>query len=570
MILQALNNCYQRFKDDPSIDIPLTGFGREKIHFCLVINREGEIVQIKDLREMSGKKTVPVELTVPVLGKKKSSGIESKFLWDNTGYVLGADNKGKDDRTMECFKTFKKLHHEIGDYVYDDGMEALLKFLNAWEPEKAQSLQHWDEMSGTNIVFQLDGERRYLHDRPAVQIAWSQFVQGEKSGLISTCLVSGDKAPIALLHPPVKGVKDAHTAGAGIASYNIKASESYGKTQNYNAPVSKAIAFSYTTILNHLLRFGSRQKVQIADATTIFWTERDSPIEGFMGVILNPQDDSGELSEIQKFLEAVRDGKMYPEIGDPDIQFYILGLSPNVSRLSVRFWHISTVGDMAEKIGQHFRDLSIIRRFEKDPEFPGMWHILRQTALQGKTDNIPPLLAGAVMRSILTGEPYPQTLLSGVIGRIRADHDINYLRTAIIKACLVRKFRINHIEKEVKMALDKDSKNTAYRLGRLFATLEKAQQDAIPGANTTIKDRYYGSASATPRSVFPQLLRMAQHHIQKAEYGRRTDKMIEEIVSEIKEFPAHLSLDDQGMFAIGYYHQRQAFYTKSENQKEGE
>ncbi|MGD9578747.1 MAG: type I-C CRISPR-associated protein Cas8c/Csd1, partial [Syntrophorhabdus sp.] len=442
MILQALNNCYQRLKDDPSIDIPLTGFGRQKIHFCLVINQEGEIVQVKDLRDMTGKKAVPVELTVPQIGKKRSIGVEPNFTWDNTAYILGADNKGRDNRSLDCFRAFKELHHEVCDHIQDDGMKALLKFLDTWEPENAPNLQYWDEMAGMNIVFQLDGERRYIHDRPAVQMAWSQYVQREGEDFIATCLVSGEKASIAILHPPVKGVKDAQTSGAGIISFNLRAFESYGKTQNYNAPVSKAIAFSYTTILNHLMRFGSRQKVQIADATTIFWTERNSPIEGFMGAILNPQDDSGELSEIRKFLEAVRDGKMYPGIGDPDIRFYILGLSPNASRLSVRFWHVSTVGDMAEKIGQHFRDLSITRRFEKDPEFPGMWHILRQTAPQGKTENIPPLLAGAVMRSILTGAPYPQTLLSGVIGRIRADHEVNYLKAAIIKASLVRKFRI--------------------------------------------------------------------------------------------------------------------------------
>lgn len=570
MILQALDNYYQRLKDDPSTNIPLTGLGRQKIHFCLAINKEGDIVQVKDLREISGKKMVPVELTVPQLGKKRSVGIEPNFTWDNTAYVLGADNKGKDDRAMECFQAFKEMHHAIGDAIQDDKMAALLKFLDKWNPEKARELPHWEEMAGTNVVFQLDGELAYIHDYPAIQIAWAQYLESEGNEFIATCLVSGKKVPIALLHPPVKGVKDAQTSGAGIVSFNLKAFESYGKSQNYNAPVSKVIAFSYTTVLNHLLRFGSRQKVQIADATTIFWTERESPIEGFMGVILNPQDDSGELSEIRQFLEAVRDGKMYPEMGDLNNKFFILGMSPNASRLSVRFWHVSTVGDMAEKIGQHFRDLSIVRRFEKDPEFPGMWHILRQTALQGKSENIPPLLADAVMRSILTGAPYPQTLLSGVMNRIRADHEINYLRSAIIKACLVRKRRINNLREEVTMALDKESTNTAYRLGRLFAVLEKAQQDAVPGANATIKDRYFGSASATPRSVFPQLLRLAQHHIQKAEYGRRTDKMIEDILYEIKEFPAHLSLDDQGMFAIGYYHQRQAFYTKSENQKEGE
>ncbi len=566
MILQALNNYYQRLRDNP--DMPLQGFGKQKIHFCLVINKDGELLQVKDLREISGKKPIPITLTVPQLNKKRSSGIDPNFVWDNTGYVLGVDNKGKSERTMECFKSFKDFQHKIGDQIEDDGLKALLKFLDSWTPEKATKLEKWEEMAGQNLVFQLDGDRRYLHDRSAIQAAWARFISAERKGFIAPCLVSGETAPIARLHPPIKGVRGAQPSGASIVSFNLDAFESYGKTQNYNAPISETIAFTYTTVLNHLLRFESRQKVQISDTTTVFWTERESPIEGFMGVILNPTDEAGDLSNIRLFLEAVRDGKMYPELGDPDIKFYILGLSPNASRLSVRFWHTSTVADIAEKIGQHFRDLTIVKQYENNPEFPGMWQLLRQTAVQGKTENIHPLLAGAVMRSILTGNTYPQVLLASVIGRIRAEQDINYLRAAIIKACLVRKFRINHIGKEVKMSLDKESTNVAYRLGRLFATLEKAQLDAVPGANTTIKDRYYGSASTTPRVVFPQLLRLAQHHIQKADFGRWTDKMIEDIMSGIIEFPAHLSLDDQGMFAIGYYHQRQAFYTKSKDEKE--
>jgi len=569
MILQALNSYYERLKDDPATNIPLPGFGRQRIHFCLVIDQGGKLLQVKDLREISGKKTIPIELTLPQIGKKKSSGIEPDFTWGNTGYVLGLDKKGNSERSLDCFEAFKKLQHKVGDHVQDEGMKALLEFLDAWKPEKAQELNHWDEMVGRNVVFQLDGDRCYLHDRPTVQSAWSQFSAEKDKDFIATCLVSGEIGPIARLHPGIKGVKDAPLTGAGIVSFNLDAFESYGKTQNYNAPVSEPVAFAYTTVLNYLLRYGSRQRVQIGDATTVFWTERESPLEGFMGVILNPTDEAGDLLKIRLFLEAARDGKMYSELGDPDVKFYILGLSPNISRLSVRFWHVSTVGDIAEKIGQHFRDLTIVRRYESDPEFPGMWHLLRQTAVQGKTENIPPLLAGALIRSILTGAAYPQTLLASVIGRIRADQDINYLRAAIIKACLVRKSRINRIKKEVKMALDKESTNVAYRLGRLFAALEKAQLDAVPGANTTIKDRFYGSASATPRVVFPQLLRLAQHHIQKAEYGRWTDRMIEEIIGGISEFPSHLSLDDQGLFTIGYYHQRQAFFTKSTDEKEG-
>ena len=321
--------------------------------------------------------------------------------------------------------------------------------------------------------------------------------------------------------------------------------------------------------------------MQIGDTSIVFWTERESPIEGFMGIILNPSEDAGDMLNIRLFLEAVRDGKKPADIGDQDVKFYILGLSPNAARISVRFWHVSTVGDILEKIGQHFKDLSIIKRFDSDPEFPSLRQILRETAVRKDPKNIHPLLAGAIMRSILTGATYPQTLLTVILSRIRSEQsmkdergrpilNVNYLRAAIIKACLVRYYRINKISKEVGMSLDKESTNVAYRLGRLFAVLEKAQMDAAAPArlNTTIKDRFYGAASATPSTVFPQLLRLAQHHIQKAEFGRHNDRMIEEIMQGVKEFPAHLGLDEQGMFAIAYYHQRQAFYSKTINQKE--
>ncbi len=404
---------------------------------------------------------------------------------------------------------------------------------------------------------------------PKFRDAWLKYYPKTSSDQFATCLVSGKKTPIARLHPKIKGVRGSQTSGASIISFNLDAFLSYGKKQNFNAPVSEGIAFAYTTALNHLLRFESRQKVQIGDTATVFWTERESPIEGFMGMIFDPQDNAGDTMDIRLFLEAVRDGNMPSEIGDPDIKFYILGISPNASRLSVRFWHVSTVGDISAKIGQHFKDLSIIKNYDSDPEFPGIWQTFKGNRNLAKKRTISyPVLAGSVIRSILTGVAYPQSLLTAVINRIRADQKVNYLRAALIKACLVRKYRITNKSMEVNMALNKESTNFAYRLGRLFAALEKAQKDAVPGANTTIKDRFYGSASATPRTVFPQLLRLTQHHIQKAEYGRNTDKMIEEIMQGIQEFPAHLSLDDQGLFAIGYYHQRQAFYPKTTEKKE--
>jgi CRISPR-associated protein Csd1 len=564
-----LNQYYERLRDNPEVDIPLTGFSRQKIHFALLLDRDGRLLQTLDLRESQGNKKIPKQLTVPE-PVKRTVGIAPNFMWDKTCYVLGADDKEGSKRCEEAFEKFRAYHHELGDGVNDEGMIAVLRFLDSWKPEDSNTLPCWDEMAGMNVVFRLDGDLRYVHERPAVKEAWINHRAQNASAVVATCLVSGKEKPIARLHPDIKGLSGAQAKGAALVSFNRDAFESYGKDQNYNAPVSEDIAFAYTTALNYLLRFGGRRKVQIGDATTVFWTERESPVEGFMGMILDPRDDAGDIMDIRLFLEAVRDGKMPTEIGDPNIKFYILGLSPNAARISVRFWHVSSVGEIMSRIGQHFRDLSIVRQYENEPAFPGIWWLLRETAVQRDSRNIHPLLAGALMRSILTGAAYPQNLLMAILGRIRADQEINYLRVALIKACLVRQRRINHLAEEVTMALDKESINVAYRLGRLFAVLEKAQMEAVPGANTTIKDRYYGSASATPGVVFPQLLRLAQHHIQKAEWGRRYDNMIGEIVGGIKAFPTHLSLEDQGMFAIGYYHQRQAFYTKTSGQEEGQ
>jgi CRISPR-associated protein Csd1 len=570
MILQALDAYYERLIQKGEPPVPPLGFAWRPISFELVIDQEGNLLQVKDLREPVKNRMVPTQMVVPYLGRKKAAGIDPDFLWGPTGYLLGGDNKDKPDRVERTFNEFKKFQHQMGDNVQDEGLRAVLTFLDHWDSNKAKELSEWDDVQGTNIVFRLEGRQEHVHQRPILQNIWKTYYALDGTEGENICLICGEKLPTSKLHPGIKGVDNTATAEAALVSFNLPAFKSYGKEQNLNAPACKHSAFNYTTSLNYLLRRDNHQRVKIADTVTVFWTARESPIEGFMGMILNPQEDAGDLQEVRLFLEAVRDGKMPNEIGALDIPFYVLGLSPNAARISIRFWNASTVGVMAERIGQHFRDFSIARSFDTDPEFPGMRQLLRQTAVQGKSENIPPLLAGALMRSVITGSAYPQSLLSVVIGRIRADQSINYLRAALIKACLVRKFRIQKVDKEVTMSLDKESTNIAYRLGRLFAVLEKAQKDAIPRANTTIKDRFYGSASATPRVVFPQLLRLAQHHIQKLkeEFGRHIDKMIEEIVCGIKEFPAHLNLDDQGLFAIGYYHQRQAFYAKSEKQKE--
>jgi CRISPR-associated protein Csd1 len=336
---------------------------------------------------------------------------------------------------------------------------------------------------------------------------------------------------------------------------------------------------------------GREQRIQIGDATTVFWAERPSfrlEEDIFSHLFYpngkindNPNDESSSVRDpettrlVHDILSRMREGKQITgamQGVNTETRFFILGLSPNASRISIRFWHNDTFGDYVKQIGQHFKDLSLVRsNTQYDPEFIPVPRILLETAPLRDKNRIPPLLGGALMQSILTGSCYPQSLYTAILSRIRNDHNVNYVRVSVIKACLARRARIfnNMNGKEIlAMSLNEQATSKAYRLGRLFALLEKAQQDAVPNSNATIKDRYFGAASATPGAVFPILLRLAQHHISKAEYGFSTDKKIEEVISGIDTFPAHLNLEDQGVFVLGYYHQRQAIYQKSEK-KEG-
>lgn len=573
MILHALSQYYERLAIQSLV--PEFGFSEENVGFLLEIDKTGTLIQVHDLREGQGGKLRPRLMEIPYTNKVnvRSGNIEPNFLVDKASYVLGKDNKTKPDRLLKLHQSFVSLLGTVLNHVIDDGASAVLAFYERWQPDFAQRLEYWEDIVSDNagfIAFKLTGERQRIDKRDAVRRSWQRYLANQQSELQGQCLLSGaENVDIQKLHAQFKGIAGGQSSGKSLVSFNIKSAESYDKDQSFNAPVSVAEEFKSSTALKKLIRT-KEHHLYIGETYTVFWTERDSPIESIFGMVLNPRDAAaGDDKELAVFLETITQGKL-PREYDPDIRFYILGLSPNAARLSVRFWHVSTVKDISEKLGQHFRDLDMVKSFDNDLEHPGIWRLLNETTNKKSKDGPPSLLAGAVMQSILTGSLYPQALLAAVVGRIRADQTINYMRAAIIKAVLIRKARIVKKHLEVPMALDKGNKTPAYLLGRLFAVLEKAQQDAIPNANTTIKDRFYGSASATPRVVFPQLLRLAQHHIQKAEYGRARDKQIEEIVCDIPEFPAHLGLDDQGLFAIGYYHQRQDFFKKTQKQNDKE
>ncbi|MBG0791334.1 MAG: type I-C CRISPR-associated protein Cas8c/Csd1 [Desulfovibrionaceae bacterium] len=571
MILQALTDYYERLSADPKADVPEFGFGRQGVHFALPLNRDGGLAgRPLDLRDEKGRAR-RIEVPGPMV---RTVGVVPNFAWDNTGYVLGADGKGKPARTAETHAAFKMLATEVLGGVDDEGASALLAFLEGWDPLEAEALPGWEDMLGLNLVFMLDGEPGFLHDRPAFRQAWLRHLEACEGGEKGMCLVTGQVAPIPLTHAKIKGVIGAQTSGASLVSFNFDAAKSFGKEQNLNAPVSERAAFAYAAALNHLLAPESKRKLRVGETTVVFWTGAPGEAEAFFNFAMGGKqaEDTDLVQRMEGYLSAVAQGKYPEELGDAKAPFYLLGLSPNAARLSVRFWHVGTVGGMAENLGKHYRALALQRRFDSDPEHPSPWQLLRELAPQRDSNNLSPLLYGQFVRSIVQGLPYPQTLLSAAVGRIRADKEINYLRTAVIKAFLVR----NNVYEEMTMALNKENRETGYLLGRLFATLERTQHTALGNVNASVRDKYFASAAATPGLVFPILINNAQNWLSKIAkdkggLARFYDGIIMEIVGSLDDragYPKTLSLDGQGLFTIGYYQQMQDFYTKKEKNTE--
>jgi CRISPR-associated protein Csd1 len=315
-----------------------------------------------------------------------------------------------------------------------------------------------------------------------------------------------------------------------------------------------------------LLAKDSKQRLQVGDASTVFWSAKESKMEKvFANFFGKTETEEHEDTEAIKALYAAPKTGAKP-LNDDLTPFFVLGLSPNASRIAIRFWHSGTVAEVAKNIRQHFDDCEIAHG-PKQPKHLPLFRMLVSTAMQGKADNIQPNLAGEVMRAILAGTPYPHTLLQAAVRRNRAEQKVTYERASLIKAVLVREARYRKKEKEAGMSLDREIKNTGYLLGRLFAVLEHAQEWANPSINATIKDRFYGAASSTPVIAFPHLMKLKNHHLAKLENKGSAvflEKEISGIMAGLSEFPAHLDMADQGRFAVGYYHQRQDFYTKKD------
>lgn len=586
MIFKSIVESYERLAAQNIV--PAFGSTQEKIGFCVVLDRDGNIKDISNLSNANDKKSKWMLLTVPSSFKRSGISPASFFLWDKAAFVFGVEQKvGSSVPTLnlKAHKTFKTLHQARLADSTDEGLVAMRRFLENWKPAEWASCEflsrHAPGVYSANFVFRLDGELRYVHERPAARELVERYGEAEEA-LTGRCLVTGQMGPIARLHPAIKGVYGSQMAGASIVSFQMDSASSYGKERGANAPVSVHSAFAYTTVLNHLLLRDAhhRQCVQVADTSVVFWAEaKDQPSQEaaetlFFSALEPIPNDPAEAAKLKHVLDAVAEGRAVADLDprlDPDTKMFVLGLAPNASRLSIRYWFTESLDQLTARLAQHYEDLSI----EPVPwkTEPAVWRLLSEIAAQEKSDNIPPQLGGSVMRAVLGGGRYPRTLLSAALIRMRADGQISGLRVAICKAVLTRDLRLGGIDnqQEIPVSLDKNNTAPGYLLGRLFSVLEGIQEAALGKVNASIKDRYYGSASAMPAGVFPLLLRGAQNHLSK---GMKLspgltvllEKEAQQIIDGLgSEFPKTLSLESQGRFAIGYYHQRSdRFRSKSD------
>ncbi len=585
MILAALNDYYERLLERGAEGVSPAGYSQEKISYEILLAADGRVVDVNDIRDVSGKKPFPRSLSVPQ-PEKRTVGIKSNFLWDKTSYVLGVSAASK--RSDKEHEAFQALHRESLSGESDAGLKAFLIFLQDWEPAQFSESPFSEEMLDTNVVFRLDGEHGYLHERPAARALRARLLAAEEGNREGMCLVTGERHALARLHPAIKGVNGAQSSGASIVSFNLDSFSSYGKSQGENAPISEQAVFAYTTVLNYLLRRDehNHQRLQIGDATVVFWAKADDSrqaeaAEDLLNIFFDsPSDDGQETHKLRSVLEAVSQGQPLKDLAlglDDSTRIFVLGLAPNASRLSIRFWQADTLDVFVKRLAQHFQDL----RIEPNPwrTGPAVWRLLLATAPsrdgKSKSEDVPPQLAGELTRAILTGSRYPRSLLSNVIMRLRADGDISGVRVALCKGVLARERRlgVKGVNEEVPVSLDINNTDAGYLLGRLFSTLENIQRAALgKQINATIRDRYYGAASATPAIVFPMLLRNAQHHLSKVKKDKpglavNLEKEVSEIIDRLgSTFPKSLRIEAQGHFAIGYYHQTQARYNRNDGQ----
>ncbi len=571
MILKALADYYDRKAADPESGIAPPGWERKELPFIIVIDTAGNFVRVEDTRIPEGKKLRAKTFLVPH-SVKRSVGVASNLLWDNVEYATGVVCKGKEARVKEQHSAFLKCLEAYADIP---AVSAVMKCAKCadWETivasldEKVSA--EWKK-SCPFVSFKIQGDDGPVFCDGEFKSRFEERMKA-RSGSTRLCLVSGRQDVPELLHPAIKGVRGTNTTGGNVVSFNFDAANSFGKTQGGNAVVGSRAVFAYTTALNTLLGRGSKQNMTIADMTIVWWAAKSGePLEGSIcDFFEEPEKDDPDRNAraIEGLYRSMDTGAFATD--EVKTRFYVLGLAPNSARISVRLWIEGTVAELSRHFRQYFDDLEIARG-SNDRKYLPLWRLLVSTAPLGKSDSIAPNLAGETARAVFSGTQFPETLLQTALRRNIVERSVPYARAKLIKACINRKLRNNNPknEKELAVSLDKENTNIGYLLGRLFAVLEKIQADANPGINATIRDRFYATASSSPVAVFANLMRLKNHHLAKLGPGMRIayEKQIGEIASKLPtSFPSHLSLDDQGRFAIGYYHQNRDLWTSKKD-----
>lgn len=600
MILTALTRYYEALVQR-GVEIEAKGYGKSNVSYGLNLGDDGQLRSLLPLLSAvpSGKKMVerPTAMRVPEPVMKSGTAIVPNFLCDGSAYLLGFDDKGKPEMAQACFEASKAFHRKLLKDVDTPMARAIKRFFDTWDSPAAishEALQPFLEslMKGAKLIF-VQGTS-YAQEDPEILSAWERYYNSREGGEQGICLVKGERTAIARLHPKIKGVRGGHTAGVSLVSFNDRAYESYGhdEEQGLNAPVGEYAAFAYTTALNALIA-DPKHRTFLGDMTIVYWSEDGNEAAseianlnfdpfpelsgGQNGTNTSENIDAVLRDTMQKLARGEPIGKQI----DMTCPFYILGLAPNAARVSVRFFLRDSFGGLINQLNAHYKRMQIA---PEGGRYVRITHVL--DALSNPkvtTEKKPPdVFTGTLLRDILAGTRYPESMLVMAMMRIRADQDnpekriqkISRERVAIIKAYLLKNASNQYIKEECTVSLNEKSTNRAYVLGRLFSVLESVQEGANPGINATIKARYFNSACATPATVYPALLKLSNHHLRQLVPGARinNEKLLTELIGKLEgePLPARLTLEEQGLFTIGYYHQSQVRYTKKEQKEEGD
>lgn len=579
MLLQSLVKLYEAWAEKGEIE--KLGWNPVKISYGISLDQEGNVDEIIHLKTNApkGNKVIPSLISLP-MPVKRSVGVASNFLYDNATYVFGYDNSNKPDRAKQCFDCFRSVGNKVLENSDDEFSTVIKKFLQKDYSEFENLSDLLTELNctettvddilnkGANLLLMPLG--KFPTDSKAICESWNSYYEHSDAPK-GVCLVTGKDDHIAKLHPVIKGIRGAQAAGASLVSFNATAFDSYGKENGYNAPVSEYAAFAYTSALNKLVS-DNDHRIFAGDTTVVCWTEDgESAYQDVFAGIFN-SDDEVKQKDLHDTIVSIVNGNEVKWEGiplNPSNNFYILGISPNSARLSVRFFIQNTFGKVMENLLKNQQRMEMVKPgFEKFNYIP-LWRILGETVNKKSRDKkCKPHLAGDVLNSIINDYNYPSTLYYGILGRISAEQNINWVKASVLKAYLLKNYDSKYKE-EITVDYNENSNNKAYLLGVLFSNLEEIQNTANPGIKSTIRDRYFTAASSTPSRVFPILIDLAQNHIKKIpNVGAKVNcqKMLTETMSKLGDkFPNRLKLDEKGMFQLGYYQRTQERFTGKED-----